>query len=209
VRRTRIEGPLLIVVLSIPFPRVTRSVQTSQLLESLHSSESLLESCVPPGLLVANDSDSKRTQLLIHQTARLPSPAFVVTNVDGSIFPTLFLPREDTTDSSGRKTRPSPLLFDRILCDVPCSGDGTIRKNVGIWKKWSPMDGNGLACVCVLTLAHAFGAHSHSFSRLQLRILQRAMRMLRPGRQDRLLDLLIESSRKRGCGRGGAQDHSW
>lgn len=136
--------------------------KTSQLLESLHSSESLLESCVPPGLLIANDSDSKRTQLLIHQTARLPSPAFVVTNVDGSIFPSLFLPREDTTDSSGRKTRPSPLLFDRILCDVPCSGDGTIRKNVGIWKKWSPMDGNGL----------------HS---LQLRILQRAMRMLRQG----------------------------
>ncbi|KAI9458864.1 S-adenosyl-L-methionine-dependent methyltransferase [Lactarius psammicola] len=138
--------------------------KTSQLLESLHSSQSLLESCVPPGLLVANDSDYRRTQLLIHQTARLPSPAFIVTNADASIFPTLFLPRENTMDSesSGRKTRPSPLLFDRILCDVPCSGDGTIRKNVGIWKKWSPQDGNGI---------HA----------LQLRILQRAMRMLRQG----------------------------
>lgn len=136
--------------------------KTSQLLESLHSSQSLLESCVPPGLLVANDSDYKRTQLLIHQTARLPSPSFVVTNVDASIFPTLFLPRENTTNSSGPKARLSPLLFDRILCDVPCSGDGTIRKNVGIWQKWSPMDGNGL---------HA----------LQLRILQRAMRMLRQG----------------------------
>ncbi|KAI9444273.1 cytosine-5--methyltransferase [Lactarius indigo] len=138
--------------------------KTSQLLESLHSSQSLLESSVPPGLLVANDSDSKRAQLLIHQTARLPSPAFVVTNLDASIFPTLYLPRENTTDSesSRRKARQSPLLFDRILCDVPCSGDGTIRKNVGIWKKWSPMDGNGI----------------HP---LQLRILQRAMRMLRRG----------------------------
>ncbi|KAH9057962.1 S-adenosyl-L-methionine-dependent methyltransferase [Lactarius deliciosus] len=138
--------------------------KTSQLLESLHSSQSLLESSVPPGLLVANDSDSKRTQLLIHQTARLPSPAFVVTNLDASIFPTLYLPRENTRDSesSGRKTRQPPLLFDRILCDVPCSGDGTIRKNVGIWKRWSPTDGNGI----------------HP---LQLRILQRAMRMLRQG----------------------------
>ncbi|KAH9000795.1 S-adenosyl-L-methionine-dependent methyltransferase [Lactarius hatsudake] len=138
--------------------------KTSQLLESLHSSQSLLESSVPPGLLVANDSDSKRTQLLIHQTARLPSPAFVVTNLDASIFPTLYLPRENMRDSesSGRKTRQSPLLFDRILCDVPCSGDGTIRKNVGIWKRWSPTDGNGI----------------HP---LQLRILQRAMRMLRQG----------------------------
>ncbi|KAH9968217.1 S-adenosyl-L-methionine-dependent methyltransferase [Russula dissimulans] len=136
--------------------------KTSQLLESLHSSQSLLESRVPPGLLIANDSDYKRTHLLIHQTARLPSPAFVVTNVDASIFPTLSLPPENTADSSERKTRSSTLLFDRILCDVPCSGDGTVRKNVGIWKKWNAMDGNGL---------HA----------LQLRILQRAMRMLRRG----------------------------
>src|ERR1700677_3589769 len=37
------------------------------------------------------------------------------------------------------------------------------------------------ACVCILTCAHAFGANSHSFSRLQLRILQRVMRMLRQG----------------------------
>lgn len=40
--------------------------------------------------------------------------------------------------------RTEPLLFDRILCDVPCSGDGTMRKNLGIWKRWSVADGNGL-----------------------------------------------------------------
>ncbi len=131
---------------------MTSHTQTSQLLESLHSSQSLLESCIPPGLLIANDSDYKRTHVLIHQTARLPSPAFVVTNVDASIFPTLFLPPDNTTDSSGRKTRSSTLLFDRILCDVPCSGDGTIRKNVGIWKRWNPMEANGLHR-CVSTLA--------------------------------------------------------
>ena len=119
-------------------------MQTSQLLELLHSSQTLLESSIPPGLLIANDSDYKRTHLLIHQTARIPSPAFVVTNVDASIFPTLSLPPENMAESSGRKSRPSTLLFDRILCDVPCSGDGTIRKNVGIWKKWNAMDGNGL-----------------------------------------------------------------
>ena len=27
---------------------------------------------------------------------------------------------------------------------MSCSGDGTIRKNMGIWKSWQPMDGNGL-----------------------------------------------------------------
>ncbi|CAI5524539.1 unnamed protein product, partial [Closterium sp. Naga37s-1] len=35
-------------------------------------------------------------------------------------------------------------LFDRILCDVPCSGDGTMRKAPDIWKKWNTGNGNGL-----------------------------------------------------------------
>ena len=31
----------------------------------------------------------------------------------------------------------APLKFDRILCDVPCTGDGTLRKNADIWPKES------------------------------------------------------------------------
>lgn len=34
--------------------------------------------------------------------------------------------------------------FDRILADVPCSGDGTMRKNPDIWCKWSAANGNNL-----------------------------------------------------------------
>ena len=95
---------------------------------------------VPSGLLLANDSDSKRTHLLIHQSARLPSPALMVTNLDASNFPSIKVPVRTTDGSSVLE----PLLFDRILCDVPCSGDGTIRKNMGIWKSWQTMDANGL-----------------------------------------------------------------
>ncbi|THH19611.1 hypothetical protein EW146_g1598 [Bondarzewia mesenterica] len=169
---TTYPSPISPISLS-PSPRVARIAQTAQLLEALHSTEC----SVPPGLLIANDSDYKRTHLLIHQSARLPSPCFMVTNVDASIFPALRLPFAPGQDSEAeaeaevdvgkeRKRRRGgmggrALLFDRILCDVPCSGDGTLRKNVGIWKYWNPMDGNGL----------------HG---LQLRILQRAMRMLHP-----------------------------
>ncbi|KZT28145.1 S-adenosyl-L-methionine-dependent methyltransferase [Neolentinus lepideus HHB14362 ss-1] len=138
--------------------------KTAQLLEALHTPSSASTgtgtgtTAIPPGLLLANDSDHKRTHLLIHQSARLPSPSLLVTNLDASIFPTIRVGAECVGGGNGTRQ----LLFDRILCDVPCSGDGTLRKNVGIWLKWGVGDGNGL----------------HS---LQLRILQRAMRLLKPG----------------------------
>jgi 16S rRNA C967 or C1407 C5-methylase (RsmB/RsmF family) len=31
--------------------------------------------------------------------------------------------------------------YDRIVCDVPCSGDGTLRKCPEMWKDWSPREG--------------------------------------------------------------------
>jgi 16S rRNA C967 or C1407 C5-methylase (RsmB/RsmF family) len=34
--------------------------------------------------------------------------------------------------------------FDRVLCDVPCSGDGTVRKTLNIWRSWLPSSGLGL-----------------------------------------------------------------
>lgn len=34
--------------------------------------------------------------------------------------------------------------FDRVLCDVPCSGDGTVRKTMNIWRSWLPTSGLGL-----------------------------------------------------------------
>lgn len=37
-----------------------------------------------------------------------------------------------------------PIKFDRILCDVPCSGDGTLRKNFDVWGKWNPVNGANL-----------------------------------------------------------------
>ncbi|EIN09261.1 S-adenosyl-L-methionine-dependent methyltransferase [Punctularia strigosozonata HHB-11173 SS5] len=139
--------------------------KTAQLLEALHAHDTLTSSSTPTGLLIANDSDNKRAHMLIHQSARLPSPSLMVTNLDASIYPVIRVGAAEDDfvgHTRAEKKKAGVLAFDRILCDVPCSGDGTMRKNPAIWKRWSPMDGNGL----------------HS---LQLRILQRAMRMLKDG----------------------------
>lgn len=111
-------------------------------------SEGTDSSHIPPGLLIANDSDFKRTHLLVHQSSRLPSPALMVTNLDASNYPNIIIaPSRLSASFSECGTRAPPfetLKFDRILCDVPCSGDGTLRKNIGIWGHWQPMDANGL-----------------------------------------------------------------
>ena len=46
--------------------------------------------------------------------------------------------------ADGSQTRYPAGTFDRIICDVPCSGDGTLRKNPQIWNEWRPEFAIGL-----------------------------------------------------------------
>lgn len=103
--------------------------KTAQLIEMIHGNDEPL----PEGFVVANDVDNKRCYMLVHQGKRLNSPAFIVTNHDASRFPTMY--------TLGPEGKSKKLKFDRILCDVPCSGDGTIRKNIDVWKKWATSNG--------------------------------------------------------------------
>ncbi|CAM5091743.1 unnamed protein product [Eretmochelys imbricata] len=99
--------------------------KTAQLIEMLHADMNVP---FPEGFVIANDVDNKRCYLLVHQAKRLNSPCIMVVNHDASSIPTLQI------DNNGRK---EALFYDRILCDVPCSGDGTMRKNIDVWKKWT------------------------------------------------------------------------
>ncbi|XP_004530450.1 tRNA (cytosine(34)-C(5))-methyltransferase [Ceratitis capitata] len=126
--------------------------KTAQLIEALHSAPEKHK--IPPGFVCANDVDNNRCYMLVHQAKRLNSPCFVVTNHDSSFFPNLL-----QTEADGSK---SILKFDKILCDVPCSGDGTLRKNPDIWTKWN--------------LAQAYNLHG-----IQYRITRRGAEMLNVG----------------------------
>ena len=74
---------------------------------------------LPDGLVIANDMEIKRCNLLTHQMKRLQSPCVVVTNHDASIMPNVAL-----NDESQEKL----IDFDRILCDVHCSGKQNNKK---------------------------------------------------------------------------------
>lgn len=122
--------------------------KTAQLVEALHTED---ENGAPSGFVMANDSDYKRSHMLVHQVKRLNSPNFMVVNHDAQMFPRIRL------DGSEEY-----LKFDRILCDVPCSGDGTMRKNVNVWKDF--------------TVGNALGLHP-----LQVNILNRGLQLLKKG----------------------------
>ncbi|CAA6665001.1 unnamed protein product [Spirodela intermedia] len=118
--------------------------KTFQLLEMMHQSSNV--GLLPNGLVIANDVDVQRCNLLIHQTRRMCSANLIVTNHEAQHFPAVT----------------NQLLFDRVLCDVPCSGDGTLRKAPDIWRKWNSGMGNGL-------------------HRLQVQIAMRGLALLKVG----------------------------
>lgn len=63
------------------------------------------------GLVVANDFDKNRAYMLIHQLHRSNTSCMLVVNHAAQVFPNI-----------------QDFKFDRVLCDVPCTGDGAIRK---------------------------------------------------------------------------------
>ncbi|CAI9620003.1 unnamed protein product [Staurois parvus] len=102
--------------------------KTKQLIEMLHAD---MDVPFPEGFVIANDVDNKRCYLLVHQAKRLNSPCVMVVNHDASSIPRLLV------ENNGAK---EVLYYDRILCDVPCSGDGTMRKNIDVWRKWTTLN---------------------------------------------------------------------
>ncbi len=104
-----------------------------------------------PGRVVANDIHPLRIESLKDAISRSGLPTtltdrIIFTNHDASVFP---------TPKSGK-------LFDCIIADVPCSGDGTIRKDPRILSGWMPSISNSL----------------HS---IQKKILKRAIELVRVG----------------------------
>ncbi|KAG0524781.1 hypothetical protein BDA96_07G241000 [Sorghum bicolor] len=115
--------------------------KTFQLLEIIHLSKE--PGLLPGALVIANDLNVRRCDLLIHNTKRMCTASLIVTNHEAENFPYCSLAK-DYLESYKDPCKLQRLEFDRILCDVPCSGDGTIRKGHDMWRKWNSGMGNQL-----------------------------------------------------------------
>jgi len=102
------------------------------------------------GAVVANDPDLQRSKMMVHRTKALCSPSLVVTALPGQAFPQLMSEQGDA------------IMFDRVLCDVPCSGDGTLRKAPYNLKTW-----------------HI--SHSLQYHLLQTLLLKRSIELIKVG----------------------------
>ena len=106
--------------------------------------------------------------MLVHQAKRLNSPCCLVVNHDAQGMPNM---KVNSSDPDSYEW----LEYDRILADVPCSGDGTLRKNPDVWNTWK--------------YKNTLSLHA-----MQLRIAQRGLEMLKVSR-------LCEPIRTGHCGR--------
>ncbi|KPA78599.1 putative mitochondrial methyltransferase [Leptomonas pyrrhocoris] len=85
------------------------------------------------GVLIANEKDRvKATQTLPARLKRYHAPNVMSTRCDAVQWPRLYL-----DDPASPAAEPVERQFDRIICDVPCSGDGTIRKERSVATTWS------------------------------------------------------------------------
>lgn len=110
--------------------------KTSQMIETMHWPDKAAGGSLPSGLVIANELQWKRANMLAHQVARMGSPCSAVVNMDAQFYPEHW----EKTESGGYQL----IKYDRVLCDVPCSGDGTMRKTPYIWRSWTTKDGFSL-----------------------------------------------------------------
>ncbi|CAE7741860.1 nsun2 [Symbiodinium pilosum] len=127
--------------------------KTLECVELMREAEELADDA---GVVIANDADAERCfELLPLVTRKARHPGCAVVLGSAAKYPAQFQGPSDQ------------LLYDRILCDVPCSGDGTLRKR---------------SILSEIYLAEAFwGEFPMSLHNKQLQILCRGLHLLKPG----------------------------
>ena len=107
-----------------------------QMVKSTWSNSTCLDLCAAPGgkstllrtalpedcVLYSNEPIRQRASILFENITKWGYPNCIVTNNYPEVY------------------RKSKFLFDLILCDVPCSGEGMFRKDEATIREWSPQN---------------------------------------------------------------------
>eukprot|EP01038_Epipyxis_sp_PR26KG_P012085 gene12085-16172_t len=101
--------------------------KTEQIISSMMNSAANKQINMPRGIVIANDSDPKRLSTLIDRIKSSCYPFVVFTCLEAQQLPSLL-----------SINSPDEQIFDKIVCDVPCSGDGTFRKCPHLWRLFRP-----------------------------------------------------------------------
>ena len=139
----RISRQEIVSMIPVAVLGIKRNHQVLEMCSSPGSKTTQASDIAIDGVVVANELSRSRSHTLANRAA---AKNVIVTCHKAQTFPETCGP------------------FDRIICDVPCSGDGAIRKYVDKWAHWDPTVGRQL---------HA----------TQLQIALRAARLLRVGGQ--------------------------
>jgi len=135
--------------------------KTEQLLATMTK---LSPNGVPSGMVVANDADQRRIHTLRDRYARACVPHMLIVNsraedLQAKIAQTKRRAIREAVKKGAKSSKnailtPRQVLdslgageFDRIVADVPCSGDGTIRKFPHIWRLFRPRVALELHCI--------------------------------------------------------------
>eukprot|EP00980_Cylindrotheca_fusiformis_P001251 scaffold332_cov117-Cylindrotheca_fusiformis.AAC.11 len=110
--------------------------------------------------VVANDVSESRLETLKQALERSGMPSALLQRIHFTCQDGSRLEPPQLKSSATKKMR--SFEFNAVICDVPCSGDGTCRKDKHILPMWKPNYGNEL----------------HS---LQLKILMRALKLVKVG----------------------------
>jgi len=84
---------------------------------------SLIRAAIPDDMvLFSNEPDKRRANILMENMQKQGHPNVIVTN------------------NYPRDYKKAGLMFDAILTDVPCSGEGMFRKDEATIGEWSPQN---------------------------------------------------------------------
>ena len=120
--------------------------KTRQALENLCHSIAIKNDDL--GIVIANDVNLKRSFIIANRcnVLGLHTQRLCVTNHKAQSFPNISIKasinnnhnNNSDDDDDDEYNNQIDGQYDRIVCDVPCSGDGTLRKDPIIWQRWHP-----------------------------------------------------------------------